>query len=51
MIDILLNANWILVLGVVGAVACLVWEFHTGSKVDLDDPMPKWLRAHYRRRR
>lgn len=51
MIDFFLNANWILIVGVAGATALLVYEFYAGHKVDLEDPMPKWLRAHYRSKR
>ena len=52
MTDFLLSANWILILGFVGAAACLLYEFYNGGKVDLDnDPMPKWLWSHYHRRR
>lgn len=51
MIDFLTSANWILVFGVIAAVVCLLYEFYDGGKVDLDDGLPNWLRAHYRSRR
>lgn len=38
---------WALVGG--ASLLTLVWQMHAGSVIDLDDPMPTWLRAHYRR--
>lgn len=33
------------------ALVTLIWQMYAGSVIDLDEPMPKWLRAHYRRHR